>query len=223
VPRGWVLVYRHVVSVVVVVLDVARKHSFGISSAILLSKQKLDTFVKDIIDGKLKPTIKSEPIPETQQGPVIVIVANSYDDLVISNEKDVHVEDYTQWCGPCKAFAPTYEKLAELYASNPISRDRVTVAKIDAEANDVPDDIRGLATFKLLPAGSKESPVLYTDSYTLEDMANFVRDNGKHRIDVHAKSNMITPYPIRSSLLYTERLKELFLNSGCLCQCFLLL
>lgn len=154
-----------------------------------LSEQVLNTFVKDFIDGKLKPAIKSEPIPETQQGPVTVIVGHTYDDLVINNEKDVLVDYYTQSCAPCKAMAPIYEKLANLYASNPTSSDRVTIAKIDAEANDVPGDIRGFPTFKLFPAGSKESPVLYDGPWTIEDFANFVRDNGKHKIDVLLKNN----------------------------------
>jgi protein disulfide-isomerase A1 len=165
-----------------------------------LSEQVLDTFVKDFIDGKLKPTIKSEPIPGTQEGPVIVIVGHTYDDLIINNDKDVLVDYYTQSCVPCKAMAPIYEKLANLYASNSTSSDRVTIAKIDAEANDVPGDIRGFPTFKLFPAGSKESPVLYDGPWTVEDFANFVRDNGKHKIDVLLKDNTSDP-----AMLHEER------------------
>jgi protein disulfide-isomerase A1 len=45
-------------------------------------------------------------------------------------------------------------------------------------------DIRGFPTFKLFPAGAKESPVSYDGSRTIKDFANFVRDNGKHGFDV---------------------------------------
>jgi len=164
--------------------DAVKGQRFPLDQGQQLSEQVLGSFVNDFIDGKLKPTRKSEPVPETQQGPVTVIVGHTYDDLVINNEKDVLVDYYTQWCVPCKAMAPTYEKLASLYASNPTGSDRVTIAKVDAEANDVPGDIRGFPTFKLFPAGSKESPVPYDGPWTIVDFANFVRDNGKHKFDV---------------------------------------
>lgn len=81
------------------------------------------------------------------------------------------------------SLAPTYEKLAELYSSNADFSSKVTVAKIDATLNDVPDAISGFPTIKLYPAGSKDSPVDYSGSRTLEDLAAFIRDNGKHGID----------------------------------------
>ena len=177
-----------------------RGHRFLLKQREQLSEEVLSTFIKDFIDGKLKPAIKSEPVPEMQQGPVIVVVGHTYDDLVINNEKDVLLDYYTQWCGPCKAMAPTYEKLANLYASNSTGSDRVTIAKIDAEANDVPGDIRGFPTFKLFPAGSKESPVIYDGPWTIEDFANFVRHNGKHKVDVLLKNTTN-----ESSILHEEQ------------------
>ena len=166
-----------------------RNYRFPLNPRQMLSSQTLDTFIQAFFDGKLVPTMKSEPVPERQQGPVTVVVGSNYDDLVINNGKDVLIEYYTQWCGPCKALAPIYEDLAGLYAANSTSSDRVTIAKIDAEANDVPSDIRGFPTFKLFPAGSKESPVLYDGPWTLRDMTDFVRDNGKHKVDVNPEND----------------------------------
>lgn len=60
-------------------------------------------FVQDVLDGKIEPSIKSEPIPETQEGPVTTVVAHNYQDVVINNDKDVLVEFYAPWCGHCKA------------------------------------------------------------------------------------------------------------------------
>lgn len=81
------------------------------------------------------------------------------------------------------SLVPTYEKLAELYTSNPDFASKITVAKVDATLNDVPDEIAGFPTIKLYPAGSKDSPVAYSGSRTMEDLAAFIRDNGKHGID----------------------------------------
>jgi protein disulfide-isomerase A1 len=135
-----------------------------------LLKQDLDKFVENFINGKLKPTIKSEPVPEMQKSPLVEVVTLSYDEIVMNKDKDIFMEFYTQWCVPCKALLPTLEKLAHAYASDPTVKDQVTIAKMDAEANDFPDrDIRGFPWFKLYPAGSKDSPVLYSGSGTVED------------------------------------------------------
>ncbi|EXJ70455.1 protein disulfide-isomerase A1 [Cladophialophora psammophila CBS 110553] len=146
-----------------------------------LTEKKIGAFVKDFVAGKLEPSIKSEPVPEKQEGPVTVVVAHSYKDLVLDDSKDVLIEFYAPWCGHCKALAPTYEKLAELYTGDLSSK--VTVAKIDATMNDVPDEIAGFPTIKLYPAGAKDSPVEYSGSRTMEDLAAFIRDNGKHGVD----------------------------------------
>ena len=154
-----------------------------------LLEQDLDKFVESFINSKLKPTIKSEPVPEMQKSPLVEVVALSYDGIVMNKDKDVLMEFYTQWCGPCKALLPTFEKLAQAYASDPSVKDRVTIAKMDAEANDFPDrDIRGFPWFKLYPAGSKDSPVIYGGSRTLEDWAKFIRDNGTHKAELEFKS-----------------------------------
>ncbi|ETN39858.1 protein disulfide-isomerase domain [Cyphellophora europaea CBS 101466] len=152
-----------------------------------LSEKKIAAFVEKFVSGKLDPSIKSEPIPEKQEGPVTVIVAHNYKDIVMDDKKDVLVEFYAPWCGHCKALAPSYEKLAKLYTDNKDFKGKVTIAKVDATANDVPDDISGFPTIKLFPAGAKDSPVEYSGSRTIEDLANFVRDNGKYGIDAYVE------------------------------------
>lgn len=77
--------------------------------------------------------------------------------------------------------APKYDQLGALYAGDLSSK--VTIAKIDATANDVPDSITGFPTIRLYPAGSKDEPVEYAGARTVEDLANFVKENGKHKVD----------------------------------------
>ena len=167
-----------------------------------LTEKKIGAFVKNFVDGKLSPSIKSEPVPDKQDTAVQVVVAHSYNDIVLDDSKDVLIEFYAPWCGHCKAYkppfplsyslanivslAPNYEKLAEMYTTNPAFADKVTIAKLDATLNDVPDEIAGFPTIKLYPAGGKKSPAEYSGSRTIEDLANFVRDNGKYKIDAWA-------------------------------------
>ncbi|KAL4939639.1 thioredoxin-like domain-containing protein [Aspergillus oleicola] len=166
--------------------DPAKNAKYPYDQAKEISAKEVGKFIQDVLDGKVEPSIKSEPIPQTQEGHVTVVVAHSYKDLVIENDKDVLLEFYAPWCGHCKALAPKYEELAELYASNAEFAGKVTIAKIDATANDVPDSITGFPTIKLFPAGSKDAPVEYSGSRTVEDLASFVKENGKHAVDAYA-------------------------------------
>ncbi|KAL8865642.1 MAG: hypothetical protein Q9174_006780 [Haloplaca sp. 1 TL-2023] len=150
-----------------------------------LTEKDIGAFVQDFVDGKVEPSIKSEPIPEKNEGPVQVVVAHNYKDVVFDDDKDVLLEFYAPWCGHCKALAPKYEELAEMYTSSPDHSPRVTIAKVDATANDVPDEISGFPTIKLFPAGNKDSPITYSGSRTIEDLANFIKENGKYKIDVY--------------------------------------
>ena len=150
-----------------------------------LTAKKIGAFVDDFVAGKVEPSVKSEPIPEKQDGPVTIVVAKNYQDVVIDNDKDVLLEFYAPWCGHCKALSPKYDELAGLFKSH---ADKVTIAKVDANANDVPDEIQGFPTIKLFKAGSKDAPVDYSGSRTVEDLANFIRDNGSHKIDVSSGS-----------------------------------
>ena len=147
-----------------------------------LTEKKVGAFVKEYADGKLKPSVKSEPVPEKNDGPVSIIVATNFKDIV-ETDKDVLVEYYAPWCGHCKALAPTYEKLGELYQSNGFG-DKVLIAKVDATANDVPEKIQGFPTIKLYPAGKKTEPVDYSGSRTMDDLANFIKENGSNKVDV---------------------------------------
>ncbi|KAF1825011.1 PDI precursor protein [Dissoconium aciculare CBS 342.82] len=151
-------------------------------SVAALSEKALGKFLKDFVAGKVEPSIKSEEIPEKQEG-VTVVVAKSYDDLVINNDKDVLLEFYAPWCGHCKALAPKYEELAAMYASH---ADKVTIAKVDATLNDVPDEIQGFPTIKLFKAGAKSEPITYSGDRSIEDLAKFIAENGSHKIAASA-------------------------------------
>ena len=85
------------------------------------------------------------------------------------------------------SLAPKYEELAQLYADDPDFASKVTVAKIDATANDVPQSIQGFPTIKLYPAGSKDEPIEYSGSRTVKDLADFIKESGKYKVDAYVE------------------------------------
>ncbi|KAI9736885.1 MAG: protein disulfide-isomerase precursor [Claussenomyces sp. TS43310] len=164
--------------------DTVKNQKFPYGQHLEITAETIGSFVQDFVDGKIEPSIKSESVPESQDGPVHVVVAHNYKDIVLDDAKDVLIEFYAPWCGHCKALAPKYEELAALYFNDPELSKKVTIAKVDATANDVPDEIQGFPTIKLYPAGAKDSPVDYSGSRTVEDLIKFIAENGKHKAEV---------------------------------------
>ncbi|KAK7744821.1 protein disulfide-isomerase precursor [Diatrype stigma] len=172
--------------------ETVKNQKFPFDSEKGLTLEAITSFVEDFAAGKVEPSVKSEPIPETQEGAVTVVVGKSYEDIVLDDSKDVLIEFYAPWCGHCKALAPKYDTLASLYADSEF-KDKVVIAKVDATANDVPDEIQGFPTIKLYPAGAKSEPVNYSGSRTVEDLIKFVKENGKYKAEVSEKSEDETP------------------------------
>ncbi|EGR47782.1 protein disulfide isomerase [Trichoderma reesei QM6a] len=163
--------------------DIEKNLKFPFDQSKEITEKDIAAFVDGFSSGKIEASIKSEPIPETQEGPVTVVVAHSYKDIVLDDKKDVLIEFYAPWCGHCKALAPKYDELASLYAKSDF-KDKVVIAKVDATANDVPDEIQGFPTIKLYPAGDKKNPVTYSGARTVEDFIEFIKENGKYKAGV---------------------------------------
>ena len=53
----------------------------------------------------------------------------TFEALVLHNDRPVVVDFWAAWCGPCKMVAPEIEKLAVKYAG------KVDVVKVDVDAN----------------------------------------------------------------------------------------
>lgn len=58
----------------------------------------VSSFVKDFVNGKIQPSIKSQKVPAVQDEPVYVLVADEFD-KVVAEDKDLLVEFYAPWCG----------------------------------------------------------------------------------------------------------------------------
>lgn len=112
--------------------------------------EALTQFVNDLEEGALEPYVKSEAIPENNDGPVTVAVGKNFEEVVTNNGKDTLIEFYAPWCGHCKKLTPIYEELG-----TKLKGEEVAIVKMDATANDVPPtfDVRGFPTLYWLPKG----------------------------------------------------------------------
>jgi len=83
--------------------DTQKNQKFPLDQSNTINKKNVGKFVDDFVGGKVEPSVKSEPIPEKQDGPVTVVVAKNYNDIVLDDKKDVLIEFYAPWCGHCKS------------------------------------------------------------------------------------------------------------------------
>jgi len=130
-------------------------------------------WVDDYKNDKLTPFFKSEDIPESDDGPVKVLVGHTFSQVINDETKDVFVKFYAPWCGHCKALVPIFEKVAERVKGNP----NLIIAKIDATANEVEGiPIQGFPTIKFWPANNKKEPIDYEGERTEEEFMKFLKE-----------------------------------------------
>jgi protein disulfide-isomerase-like protein len=89
--------------------------------------------------------------------------------------KNFLVEFYAPWCGHCKNFAPTYQKLAKIVAGSDRAGD-VVFAKVDGDkygdlANE--HNIEGFPTLLLFKSGAKKG-VEYTGPLSAKGLLDFL-------------------------------------------------
>ncbi|XP_062595206.1 protein disulfide-isomerase A3-like [Saccostrea cucullata] len=136
------------------------------------SMDNLEKFVRDFLDGKVEPYLKSEAVPDNTGAAVKTVVAKNFDEIVNDPERDVLIEFYAPWCGHCKQLEPKYNELGEKLAEEP----GITIAKMDATANDVakPYEVSGFPTIYFAPKGSKDSPRKYSGGREVDDFLKYL-------------------------------------------------
>ncbi|XP_077365522.1 protein disulfide-isomerase A4 [Festucalex cinctus] len=137
----------------------------------------LREFVVAFKKGKLKPIIKSQPVPKNNKGPVKVVVGKTFDNIVMDAQKDVLIEFYAPWCGHCKKLEPEYLALAKKYKSEK----NLVIAKMDATANDVPNEkykVEGFPTIYFAPRDGKQKPVKFEGGdRTVDAFSKFLEEH----------------------------------------------
>uniref|UniRef100_A0A7S3CQC5 Protein disulfide-isomerase n=1 Tax=Strombidium rassoulzadegani TaxID=1082188 RepID=A0A7S3CQC5_9SPIT len=149
-----------------------------------LTVASVGTFIDGVLDGTIKPHLKSEEIPEKNDEPVTVVVGKSFESLVLDQTKDVLVKYYAPWCGHCKKLAPIWEELGEKYKDN---KDLV-IAKFDATANEAEGvNVKGFPTLVFYPKDNKAG-VSYDGDRDLESFVSWLEENSQVLKDATIKS-----------------------------------
>eukprot|EP01126_Amoeba_proteus_P008502 TRINITY_DN1315_c0_g1_i5.p1 TRINITY_DN1315_c0_g1~~TRINITY_DN1315_c0_g1_i5.p1 ORF type:complete len:231 (+),score=51.79 TRINITY_DN1315_c0_g1_i5:850-1542(+) len=139
----------------------------------LFNAETLANFVKQAREGTYDSYLKSEPIPEPNDGPVKILVGKNFDKIVYSKEQNVFVEFYAPWCGHCRKLAPVWDELGAFYTED----SEIVIAKMDATANALPKGIAVQGYPTLIFFDKNNNAVPYSGDRDLEDLKNFIATN----------------------------------------------
>lgn len=147
-----------------------------------LDAASISGFVEEFLAGRMHPSVKSEPIPTSYDGPVTSVVANNYNEVVMDAGKDVLLYYFREDCPYCRALAPVYETLASMYSASDRA-EKVVIAKMDVIKNDIPENIPYVPFIKLYKANDKGTAPVYMGDRSVKDLVNFVKDHGTHHVE----------------------------------------
>jgi protein disulfide isomerase len=108
---------------------------YAFPTGVDFTAETLAEWVQAFDHGELKSKMRGQMLPkDDEQGGVKTVVADNFNDVVMSNTDDVFIEFYAPWCGHCKTLAPIWEQVGRAYGGT----DGIRVAKFDWTANDMP-------------------------------------------------------------------------------------
>lgn len=147
---------------------------------------ELSSFINGVISGNIGKMIKSESVPTApfKQGTVLKVVGSNVLETVKREDVDVFLIVYTPFCYQCKQLLPLYDIFAKAMQGEP----RIVVAKIDAQANDIPAvwGVKNYPTLLWFPAKDKPyksfnaiMPKSYWDAgFTIQELVSMVQREG---------------------------------------------
>jgi thioredoxin-like negative regulator of GroEL len=124
---------------------------------------------------------RSEPLPPPQHGDSVIVVGQTFEEIVLQPEKDVFLLIYAPWCGFSRKFIPTWETFARHVGHV----QHLVVAKMDGDLNSspYPEEFswRAYPTVFFVRAGEKQ-PVVFHGNRTIARLLAFAREHGSKEL-----------------------------------------
>ena len=141
-----------------------------------LSEENILSYINKFWKGELKLFLRSEKIPEKNDGDIFVLVGNNFQKEVLDNDKDVLVYFYSSQCRMCKEFEPLLEELAKKWKKN---NPKLLIAKMNGILNDVEEyQIQNFPSTKFYPGNAKDKePKNFHTRRNITSLIRFIKKN----------------------------------------------
>ncbi|GMH37555.1 hypothetical protein BSKO_05428 [Bryopsis sp. KO-2023] len=158
--------------------------------------------------------IASEDPKETLPGVEDLSLKNF--DSFVNGQKHALVEFYAPWCGHCKRLTPELKKLGAAISADPKLKNRVVIAKVDADQHRALGErfgVTGFPTLKWFPRGKPiDEPESYEGARSSDAFMRFIEkklkaDQGyaRHKdVDPFAKKYLAAEDPAAKAKVIVE-------------------
>ena len=134
-----------------------------------LTSQGLSQALQDFKDNKLKPHLKSAPVPETNDEPIKIVVGSNFEEMVFGDNYVLLIAS-APWCGHCKKLEIVLKDLAEKLSKET----DIVIASMDAVDNEHPSmPVTGFPTLRLFKP-NEQTGILYEGDRSLKDLLKFL-------------------------------------------------
>eukprot|EP01090_Pellita_catalonica_P019799 TRINITY_DN6839_c0_g1_i3.p1 TRINITY_DN6839_c0_g1~~TRINITY_DN6839_c0_g1_i3.p1 ORF type:complete len:675 (-),score=145.93 TRINITY_DN6839_c0_g1_i3:75-2099(-) len=166
---------------VLVLASVSGGDKYLFPAADTISVETLTDWLRQHKKGELEKYLKSAPRPEGDSDAahpgLTILVADSFKEIVLDETKDVFVDVYADWCGPCRIVGPKLADVAKLLKDTP----SIVIGKLDSDANDKDTALfpeTYIPIMKMFPAGDK-TPLPFEGERTRSSLLSFILSNAK--------------------------------------------
>ena len=80
-----------------VIQDMSSQLKYPYDQSLDITAEAVDEMTSKFLAKTLEPTLKSQPIPDSQDESVFNLVGKQFDEVVFDDSKDVFVEFYATW------------------------------------------------------------------------------------------------------------------------------
>jgi protein disulfide-isomerase A1 len=153
-----------------------------------ITQENINQFIFDWIEGsKLERFHKKENPPETQTGPVMIAVRDTYTEIVKDSNKNAFVLYSAPKCPFCVPVEKDFEKLAHILRKSK----EIAFVKINAYDNELDEVIEKYPTIKLFKIGQKDKPILFDWDKNVGKMLDFLKVNLDFKFELSMEDAVI--------------------------------